>query len=298
MAARRFFNIKCANRSLELSRSTAIMGVLNITPDSFSDGNVYYNNVSRAVDRAKKMLEEGADIIDVGGESTRPGSTSISAEEEIKRVVPVIRKIRGTLGKDVFISIDTYKARVAEEALGAGADIVNSLSGFTFDGRLAGLVKRSGCPIIIYHIKGKPKTMQKGRIRYNCVIKEIARFFQSQVATAKANGIRRSQILIDPGIGFGKTLEQNLEIITSLGEFSSIGLPIVIGMSRKSHLGQMLKEGLGLEYTPGPSDRLEASLAEAAIAITQGAHIIRTHDVLQTKKFTASIDALLESGNG
>lgn len=292
MAARQVFDIKYANKRLALGRSTVIMGILNITPDSFSDGNLYYNNVVGAAMRAKEMVEEGASIIDVGGKSTRPGSSFITTKEEIRRVVPVIKKIRGTIGKNVFISIDTYKADVAEKALQAGADMVNSLSGFSFDKKLAKVVKKYGCPIIIYHIKGKPKTMQKGKIRYNGTINEISKFFKSQIAIAKTNGIRKEQILIDPGIGFGKNLEQNIEIVMDLGKFSSLKLPIVIGMSRKSHLGQMLKEELDLENIPSPSERLEASLAETAIAISQGAHIIRTHDVLQTRRFTAAIDAL------
>ncbi len=293
--SRRVFDLKYKNKHLMLGRSTVIMGTLNVTPDSFSDGNLYYRNTKFAVSRAKAMLEEGADIIDVGGESTRPGSEFVTSEEEMRRVIPVIRKIRSALGNGFFISIDTYKAPVAQAALEAGADMVNSLSGFTFDNKMAGVVKKFGCPIIIYHIKGKPKTMQKGNIEYDDVVKDIAKFFKSQANIAEANGIGKRQLIIDPGIGFGKTMQQNIDVVRRLGEFSSLGLPIAIGMSRKSHLGQLLKEELDLDAIPGPLERIEAALAETSVAVGQGAHIIRTHDVYQTKRFVLALDKLIKS---
>jgi len=189
--------------------------------------------------------------------------------------------------------VDTRKAQVAQEAIEAGANMVNSLSGFSFDKQLAKVVARHRCPVVVYHIKGKPKTMQSGKIEYSDVIDDISSFFKSQIGIAQDNGIRRSQLLIDPGIGFGKTLEQNIELIRRLGEFSGMDLPIVVGMSRKSHLGAMLKESLGLQEAPKESERLEAALAETAMAVIKGAHIVRTHDVMQTKRFTASLDAIL-----
>lgn len=277
-------------RKLQLGRSTLIMGILNVTPDSFSDGGLFLNP-EKALLRAEIMLKEGADIIDVGGESTRPNSDFISVKEEIKRAVPVIKKIRNKF-TDVIISVDSYKAEVVKAAIAAGADMVNSLGGFLFDKRLASVVSESGVPIIIYHIKGQPRSMQKGEIVYKDVVGDIKKFFENQIKFGISYGMKRSQFLLDPGIGFGKTVEHNLEIIKRLGEFKSLKLPIVIGVSRKSHLGIILKEDLKLSLTPSPTKRLEASLAETAIAVLNGAKIVRTHDVLQTKKFLAVLDKL------
>ncbi len=290
------FEVKYKNKVLRLGSKTRIMGVLNVTPDSFSDGGVYYDNVTGAVERARQMLEEGANIIDVGGQSTRPGSEAVTVKEELDRVIPVIRKMRSTLGDDFWLSIDTQKAKVAQQALLAGADMINSLSGFDFDKDMVQVVRKFKCPIIIYHIKGNPKTMQKGAISYKDVVKEVYSFFESQVAIAKKNGIGKNQLLIDPGIGFGKSLEQNMELIREIDSFSGIKVPIVVGVSRKSHLGTLLKEALDLDSIPISSDRLEAALAETSIAVTKGANIIRTHDVWQTKRFVASLDKLVKTG--
>jgi dihydropteroate synthase len=270
---------------------TKLMGILNVTPDSFSDGGDYYNNPTKAVARVKEMLDEGADYIDIGGESTRPGSENISADEEIKRIVPVITEIRKELGKEVRISIDTWKSEVAEKALAAGATAVNSLGGFLFDAKLAQVVAKHHCMIIIYHIKGKPKTMQKGEIKYTEVIEEITEFFLQQIAFGEKHGIKREQFILDPGIGFGKTVDQNLEIIKNINKFKQLGLPILIGVSRKSHLGMILKEDLKLETQP--IERVEASLAETAIAVQNGADIIRTHDIMQTKKFLTVLERIV-----
>jgi dihydropteroate synthase len=174
--------------------------------------------------------------------------------------------------------------------------MVNSLSGFEYDPGMAGTVKRFGCPIIIYHIKGRPRTMQEGAIEYGDVVGEIRGFFRSQMEFAEWKGVRKAQLLIDPGIGFGKTLGQNLEIIRGLGRFSGLGLPIAVGVSRKSHLGALLREELGLESQPGPMERLEAALAETAVAVMNGARLIRTHDVLTTRRFVAALDALNRKG--
>ena len=271
-----------------LGKKTLIMGVLNVTPDSFSDGGLYIDQ-RKAVKRALQMVSEGADMIDIGGESTRPGSKSVSEDEELQRVLPVIKTIRKKL-PDTRLSIDTYHAEIAKKAIAAGATIVNSLGGFLFDPKLADVVADASCPIIIYHIKGKPKTMQKGEIVYKDVIGDKKKFFAEQTAFGVAKGIKREQFLLDPGIGFGKKVEQNLEIIKRLSEFQALGLPIVIGVSRKSHLGIVLKEALHFKDIPQPSERLEASLAETAIAVLHGASIVRTHDVLQTKRFLTVLD--------
>jgi dihydropteroate synthase len=269
---------------------TKIMGILNITPDSFSDGGKY-NSPEKAVSRVKQMLAEGADYIDIGGESTRPGSENITTEEELERIIPVIKSIRKKLGTSVRLSIDTWKAEVAEETLKAGANAINSLGGFLFDKKLAEVVAKYHCMIVIYHIKGKPKTMQQGQITYTNVCREIKEFFEQQIAVGKRYGVKQEQFILDPGIGFGKTVEQNIEIIKNLTLFKRFDLPILVGISLKSHLGMILKETLALETTP--HERLEASLAETAIAVYNGATVVRVHDVLQTKKFLAVFEKFL-----
>lgn len=275
-------------KKLLLGHSTLIMGILNVTPDSFSDGNLYFNP-KKAVLRAAQMIQEGADIIDVGGKSTRPGSESVSIDEEIKRVSPVIKGIRKKFPSSI-ISIDSYKSEVVRQALLEGANMVNSIGGFSFDPSLALLLGKNDLPVVIYHIKGKPKDMQKGDMVYNDVIGDIKELFENQIAFGISKGLKREQFILDPGIGFGKTVEQNLEIIKRLSEFKSLKLPICIGVSRKSHIGKILQEELGLKDIPAPLERLEGSLAETAIAVLKGAKIIRTHDVLQTEKFLTVLD--------
>jgi len=268
------------------------MGILNVTPDSFSDGGLYFDDVAKAVARVEQMIEEGADIIDIGGESTRPGSAPISPEEELKRIIPIIGAVRKKLENKIILSIDTYKSSVAREALQEGAHMINSLGGFTFDNKLADVVAEFDCPIAIYHIKGVPQTMQKGSIIYKDVIDEIVVFFQKEIYFGLSRGMKREQFILDPGIGFGKTLENNLEIIKRLHEFQKLDLPLLISASRKSHLGKLLQERLGLPQLPDASERLEASLAEIAVAVLHGASIVRTHDVLPTVKFLTVLDAL------
>lgn len=271
--------------------STLIMGILNITPDSFSDGGLFMNS-KKAFLRAGEMIQEGADIIDIGGESTRPGSETVSIKEEIKRVVPVIKEVRRKF-PHIFISIDSYKADVVKASVLAGANMVNSLGGFSFDPNLAILLgKNYHLPIVIYHIKKKPKDMQRGEIVYKDIIGDIKNFFENQIALGISKGLKREQLIIDPGIGFGKTVEQNLVIIKRLGEFKSLGMPIAIGVSRKSHLGKILQSELKFTTMPSPSERLEASLAETAVAVLNGVKIVRTHDVLQTKKFLTILNKL------
>lgn len=249
-------------------------------------------NVEQALLRAREHVEEGADIIDIGGESTRPGSTPVSEDEELRRVIPVVRAVRERVSADIVISVDTYKSRVAAEALDAGADIINSIGGFTFDANMAAVAARYGCLLAMYHVRGRPATMQEGDITYGDVIADITKFFEMQIAQGMAVGMKREQFIIDPGIGFGKMLDHNLEIIRRLGEFKTLGLPILIGVSRKSHLGLILKNALGLAEAPSAEERLEASLAEAAIAVLHGADIVRTHDVAKTRRALAVVDAL------
>lgn len=274
---------------LKLGRKTLLMGILNLTPDSFSDGGEYFQNVDKAAARAKLMFQEGADIIDIGGESSRPGSSGISPQEELGRVLPAIKAIRKEL-KQAVLSIDTYKVTVAREALNAGVDVINSLGGFLFEKELADVAAHFGCQVILYHIKGKPQTMQEGEISYKDVIGEVMDFFDGQIRYGLQRGMKREQFLIDPGIGFGKTVEQNVEIIKRLDEFKKLELPIVVGISRKSHLAKLLERELHLKDTPGTSERLEAGLAETAVAVLKGAGIVRTHDVAETKRFLSVLD--------
>jgi len=271
-------------------KKTLIMGILNVTPDSFSDGGLFLQP-KKAVARAQQMIEEGADIVDIGGESTRPGSKLVSDDEEIKRVIPVINKIRNKF-PNIIISVDSYKSEVVKEALLEGASMVNSLGGFSFDPNLVSVLKKSYVPVLIYHIKGKPQNMQKVKIIYKDIVGDIKCFFKKQISLGISQGLKREQFAIDPGIGFGKTVEQNLEILKRLSEFKSLGLPIAIGVSRKSHLGSILQNELKLAILPLPMERLEASLAETAVAVLNGARIVRTHDILQTKKFLVVLDKL------
>jgi dihydropteroate synthase len=243
-----------------------VMGILNITTDSFSDGGMYLDR-SKAVNYGIQMIEEGADILDIGGESTRPNAEPVSQELEISRVIPVIKGILAEK-KDAIISVDTTKSVVADEALKAGAMIVNDISGLTFDYQLTDVIKKHDAAVIIMHIKGNPKTMQNNP-EYGNIIEEIYDFLLKQSSKASNAGIKN--IFIDPGIGFGKTIDHNFEIISKLGYFGNLGFPIVFGASRKSFIGKTLN----LE----PMERDSASAIVNAVAINNGARIIRTHNV-------------------
>ena len=284
------FKINYKGKFLNLGEKTAIMGILNVTPDSFSDGGEYFH-IDKAVERAAKMLEDGADIIDIGGESTRPGAKPVSVEEELERVIPVIKAIRKELGDNFFISIDTYKSKVAKAALEEGADIVNDISGMSFDIEMANVIKEFDCPVIINHIKGTPQNMQKN-VYYDDVIREIIEFLNQQISIGLEKGIRKDRFIVDPGIGFGKNVEHNVEIIKRLKEFRVLGFPILIGLSRKSFIGKILKNLLGMQEEPLPKDRLFGGLAATAIAVINGAHIIRTHDVKETNEFLTMLDTI------
>ena len=251
---------------------TLIMGILNMTPDSFSDGGQFKSH-DKAIDHALKMVEEGANIIDIGGESTRPGAESVQLEEELSRTIPIIEAIR--LKSDCLISIDTYKSKVAKAALVSGADMVNDISGLTFDHNMASLVAKRNVPVIIMHIKGKPGDMQKNP-NYDNLIKEIKAFFEVQIAIAKKAGIDSGNIILDPGIGFGKRLEDNFEIIRELGQISTMGYPVLLGPSRKSFIGFTLD--LPIE------ERIEGTLASITAGVINGARIVRVHDIRATRR--------------
>ncbi len=286
------FKINYKGKFLNLGHKTAVMGILNVTPDSFSDGGIYYKDIDKAIERASQMLEEGADIIDIGGESTRPGSKPVTLEEEMERVIPLIKVLREELGKNFLISIDTYKSQVAQAALDEGADIINDISGMTFDINMAKVVAKNDCPIIINHIKGRPENMQSEEIYYDDVVQEIADFFENQINYGMKHGIRKDRFILDPGIGFGKRVEHNIEIIKRLDEFKILGFPLLIGISRKSFIGIILKNLLGKEHFPPPEDRVVGSLAATSIAVLNGANIIRTHDVKETVEFLTVLDTI------
>lgn len=271
---------------------TQLMGILNITPDSFSDGGLYNVSIEQTLQRVEQMIAEGADIIDIGGESTRPGAEPVPEAEEVKRVLPVIIAIRNAFPK-MPLSVDTRKASVAQEALSEGCTIVNSLGGFTFDSELATVAAKHKCKVMMYHIKGTPETMQKGKITYTDIVKEITDFFEEQIAFGESKGMKRKQFILDPGIGFGKTDQQNFEIIRRFEEFTALSLPLAIGVSKKSHLARFLQDQLKLDTLPTTVERLEGSLAETAIAVQKGAAIIRTHDVGQTRMFLTVLHTLI-----
>lgn len=246
------------------------MGVLNVTPDSFSDGGRYLDP-DAAVRHGMSMVEEGADILDVGGESSRPGAEPVSEEEELRRVLPVVRALAGR--GPGLISIDTTKAVVAREALEAGAHIVNDISALTLDPDLAEVARQAGAGVVLMHMQGTPRTMQSAP-RYNDVVTEVARYLRERVAQLEAQGLARDTLAVDPGIGFGKTLAQNLDLLRGLPRLVEGGRPVLIGVSRKSFLGQLTGREVG--------DRLSASLAALAYALVQGAHVVRVHDVKES----------------
>jgi len=252
---------------IDLSRRALIMGILNVTPDSFSDGGRFLDP-SQAVRYAREMVAAGADLIDVGGESSRPGAESVSSEEELHRVIPVIERLSREIS--VPISIDTYKADVACAALKAGACWVNDISALRFDPKMAGLIAESRVPVILMHMKGTPKDMQQYP-HYQSVVDEIYSFLEERVGFAVSAGIQRGQIILDPGIGFGKRVQDNLTILAELDQFKRLGRPILLGTSRKAFIGQVLNLPL--------KERWEGTAATLAIGLMKGARIFRVHDV-------------------
>ncbi len=274
-------HIKCGQYSLDLEVKTHLMGILNITPDSFYDGGKYYS-LSQAERRAIEIEEEGADIIDIGGVSTRPGSDAPSLDEEINRVIPVIKKIVKKI--NIPISIDTYRCRSSKKALDLGVSIVNDVTALRGDEKMAEVVAEYGVPIILMHMKGEPLNMQKNPY-YENVINEINKFLKERIDFATSRGINEKNILIDPGIGFGKRLEDNLTIIRELKEFRSLDKPIVLGVSRKSFIGETLN--LPIE------ERLLGTAASVTSAIMNGANILRVHDVAEMSQVIKMTDAIL-----
>ncbi len=257
-----------------------VMGILNVTPDSFSDGGVHFDQ-SKALHAAMQMEEDGARIIDIGGESTRPGAEAVSAAEESERVIPVIEEIRRR--SDVAISIDTTKAQVARAALDAGADIINDVSALRRDPAMPPLAASAGVPVVLMHMRGEPRTMQQ-MTHYDDVVADVGRELHECVLKAVGAGIDRQQILIDPGIGFAKNAEQNLELLARCGELRAIG-PVVIGASRKAFIGHLTGRAAGPE-------RMVGSLAAVAAAFRGGATIVRVHDVRQTADFLRVLVAI------
>jgi len=258
-------------RVIDLSRRPCIMGVLNITPDSFSDGNRYFT-AEKAVERAIEMEEQGADIVDIGGESTRPFAQPVDEEEEIRRVIPVIEKLAVRL--KIPVSIDTYKSTVAEKALEAGAEIVNDISALMFDERMVEVVAATGAGLVLMHTRARPSVMQR-ETEYTSIISEIFRELCKSVSRAESAAISRERIVVDPGIGFGKNVAGNLEILRRLAEFKSIGSPILVGTSRKSFIGHVLGRDTG--------ERIFGTAASMAIALANGASIFRVHDVKEMR---------------
>ena len=260
-----------------------IQGILNITPDSFSDGGLYLNP-KKAFNKAIKLLDDGCDIIDIGGESSRPGSTPISSEEEIDRIIPVVEKIKNEV--ECLISIDTYKADVASEAIKYGANIVNDITGLSYDPDMIDLVVKNNIPVILMHMQGDPKSMQKNP-SYDNVIDEISTFFKKQIEKLNIKGFPLDKIILDPGIGFGKTLRHNLNILKNIDIICNLGCHTLIGTSRKSFIGDILN-------CP-PEKRLEGTISSNLYAVIHGVKIIRVHDVLEIRKALTILEKILKA---
>ena len=262
-------------------QETLIMGIVNITPDSFSDGGKYYT-LESAYNHSLKLIDDGADIIDVGGESSRPGALPITLKEELDRTIPLITKIHNNF-PNTIISIDTTKSEVAEEAILSGANIINDISGLTNDNRMVRVVSKYNTPVVIMHMKGNPENMQNHPV-YTDIIGEIKLFFENQIELATKNGIQKDQIILDPGIGFGKSYENNFQLINQLDKFCKLGFPILIGPSRKSFIGEALNQGI--------ENRLEGTAAAVTAGIIRGARIVRVHDVKQIKRVVKITDLI------
>jgi dihydropteroate synthase len=277
---RKTFSLKLGAKNLVLGEHTIVAGVLNITPDSFSDGGQNFS-LSKAVERALEMEAQGADIIEIGGESTRPGATPVPVEEELQRVLPVLQALQGRLS--IPISVDTYKNEVARQALAYGASIINDISALRFDEAIADTITESGAGLILMHMRGEPSTMQKLAPSEN-IFAEICADMEIAVEKAVSRGVQRQQIIFDPGIGFGKTFEQNLAILNHLDRFAELDLPIMIGTSRKSFIGRI---------TGRPAnERIFGTAASVATAILRGAHMVRVHDVQEMVEVSRITDAI------
>jgi dihydropteroate synthase len=282
MFRRKIFRLRLPSRTLVLGKCTLVMGVLNVTPDSFSDGGLFHD-ADAAVARAIEMQSAGADILDIGGESTRPGSEGTPPTEQLRRIHPVLEKLRGRLA--IPISLDTSSAEVAEVAIAAGAEIVNDVTALRGDPHLAQVAARRKVPVILMHMHGEPRTMQKKPFARN-VVKDVAAGLRRAVAVATKAGIPRSQIVLDPGIGFGKSYAQDYELIAQLPEFSKLGFPLLVGTSRKKFIGRVLG---GRPVT----ERLYGTAATVTASILGGAHIVRVHDVGEMVQVARVADAVL-----
>jgi len=288
MFTRTRHRLRLRSRTLVLGERTLIMGILNVTPDSFFAGG-RYPDAQLAVERAFEMEQQGADILDVGGESTRPGADPLSADEEIARVLPVLEGLRGKLR--IPISLDTQKAEVAEAGLRAGAEIVNDVSGLRADPEVAEIAKRTGAALVLMHMRGAPKSMHKGPFARD-VMRDIAQGLRASIARARQAHISEAKILLDPGIGFGKKQKQSFEVLGQLPELARMGYPLVVGVSRKSFIGMALG-GRG-EIWP-PEKRAWGTAAAVTTAILNGAHIVRVHDVQEMSQVARVADAVLSA---
>ncbi len=266
---------------LTLGDKTRLMGILNVTPDSFSDGG-RYTTVEAAVAQARKLVAEGADILDIGGESTRPGAQTVDEAEEMARVIPVIEAVARTV--DVPLSIDTYKACVAEAALAAGAVMVNDISGFRFDARMPEVIAQHGAGVVVMHSRGTPGALH-GLSPVLDILADVTASFERSLEVARTAGIGLDSIVFDPGLGFGKTLEDNLLLLGVLPRLAALGRPLLVGPSRKSFIGRVTGKA-------DPSDRLLGTAASVALAIAGGAHIVRVHDVAAMRECAALVDAV------
>ncbi len=280
------FRLKLPSRTLVLGERTLVMGVLNVTPDSFSNGGKFFD-VERAIEQALSMECAGADLLDVGGESTRPGAEGISTKEELARVLPVLIGLRGVL--KIPVSIDTQKSEVAEAALDAGAQIINDVSGLKNDARIAHTAVRRGVPLILMHMRGEPRTMQEGGFARD-VMKAVVQGLRKSAAAARKAGVAKTQIILDPGIGFGKSFAQNYEVLQKLPQLAKLGYPILVGTSRKGFLGAALAR----DGKPAPpEERIWGTAATVTASILNGAHIVRVHDVAEMVQVARVADCLL-----
>lgn len=286
MNPRKTFRLKLSSTTLALGSRTLLMGVLNVTPDSFSDGGKFLDP-QKAVDHALKMQCDGADLLDIGAESTRPGSRAITAAEELLRLLPVLRALRPLL--KIPVSIDTQKAEVAEAALAEGAEIINDISALHHDPRIAEVAAKARAPLILMHMRGAPGTMQRAPFARE-VIKDVVRGLRAALAKARKAGVAKSQMILDPGIGFGKSYAQNYELLQKLPQLARLGYPLLIGTSRKSFLGAALaRDGKPVP----PQDRIWGTAATVTASILNGAHIVRVHDVAEMAQVARVADCLL-----
>ncbi|SEM31354.1 Dihydropteroate synthase [Syntrophus gentianae] len=281
--------LRTAKREMLFGKKTFIMGILNVTPDSFSDGGKYLCH-DAAVAHGVQLVKAGADILDIGGESSRPGADSISLKEEASRVLPVIKRLAREI--DIPISIDTTKSEIAQESLAVGAEIINDISAMSFDEGMLKTAIDSEAAVVLMHMRGKPKDMQIGDLKYRSVQGEVHFYLQERMAQAVSAGLSREKIIVDPGLGFGKRPEDSLKLLKHLKEFRSLGRPILVGPSRKYFVALASR---GQEAIPDPQHRVEGTAAAVAAAIMNGAHIVRVHDVLSMKKVAAMTDALLQA---